>query len=210
MNTVKTVLATLFVLAVLVLFGWATVWGLGFLQELLAPIDPSTMALVVAGWIGVWGAAMIVVLGLRFVYGRADRMKRRERRADIYAYLLDTWAEANGLGDVPASASASTRDAYAEVYTSHRQAERRLALHGSSSVIDAYMDARDEAKSPRESVREVIVQMRRDLGYSTFATDTEALLALSAGEGLPGKRKTSPHSPREVRRGESQSVESSK
>lgn len=179
MNSLKTVLATLFVLGALALLGWGAMVGVGYLQELLAPIDTTTMALVVAGWIGLWGTALIGIVGVRFVYGRAARKKRRERRADIYAYLLDTWATTGILEDLPADASESTRENYANVHTTqHREAERRLALYGSPSVIEAYTDATAKTGDVDELFGKVLVQMRRDLGYSTFSVDKELLLDL--------------------------------
>lgn len=180
MNTLKSLFATLFVLGGIGLLGWSGLWASGYLQTVFAPIDAVTMAIVVAGWVGVWGAALIVVLGLRWSRGRAERVQRREVRADVYTDLLATWPIVLVLGNASREAAEFPGEAADTPQVSRRRAEQRLALHGSTSVIEAYNEVREmDAPSP-DDVREVLVQMRRDLGYSTLSLDTDDLLRLTA------------------------------
>lgn len=183
MNTFKSVLATLFVLGGLVLLGWGGVWASGYFRAVFAPIGTVTMAIIVAGWVGVWGAALIVVLGLRWSRGRAERVQHREVRADVYTDLLAAWPIVLVLGNDSRKAAEFPGEAADNPPVSRRRAEQRFALHGSTSVIEAYNEVREmDAPSP-DDVREVLVQMRRDLGYSTLSLDTDDLLRLTAASG---------------------------
>ena len=181
MTTTKTIAATGFVLVVLGLLGWGLVWGVGYLQGVLAPIDPTTMSLVIAGWIGLWGAALIVALAVRTARAGADRAQRRGATAETYAYLLDAWAHANLLQSDPlpdpVPQTAEEADLQADVVASLHQAERRLALHGSPGVVRAYTEAWESGRPFGDAVTDVVSEMRRDLGHTTFGVDASDLLA---------------------------------
>lgn len=118
----------------------------------------------------------------------------------IRGVLLDAWTNATLLGDVSAEASESVREAQADVQASLRRAEQHLALHGRPSVIDVYNDAREEGRTTEEAVGDLLVEMRRDLGYSTFGIDNESLAALPATDPLTangdGRQRQSVGAPR--------------
>lgn len=183
MNRLSSVFAVTFVLTVLALIGWEAVWGVGYVRGVLAPIGTSTMAVVVAAWIGVWGAAAIIAVGLRWAHGREADVQRRETRADVYGYLLDAWANAAVLGPVPSDAPKSAQEARADLAATLDRAERHLALHGSSRVIDAYDDLSDpdeggEQPLSDDALDHLLKSMRRDLGHSTLDVRTESLREL--------------------------------
>lgn len=191
MNTSKTIFATILVLGVLGLAGWGSLWGVGYLQGVLAEIQPSTMSLVVAGWIGVWGAALIVAVGLRWGHGCQAQAQRQKARADVYGYVLDAWSDAVVVGTVSSDASDSRRDVQVEAQATLRRAERHLTLSGSSGVIDAYSDLRSAEKdddASEEALATLLTQMRRDLGRTTLTVDVEDLLERPVGDAFMGDR----------------------
>lgn len=157
-----------------------------YIASLFGTLEPQLKTLAIIATIVAFFCAAIIASRLKA--GGTNNISAA--RENLYQQLLVHWSER--LKDVSGSEGCVADDEIIAL-------EQRLALHGSSKVIAAYMNLRKsighEGKlgdESRELLKKLLLEMRVDIGRTEYNLNKNDLLDLLLGHHQPGLSNRQP------------------